>query len=216
MRNRAYGELLEKAKANSESSRRGAQQKLRMEEFRELSGGMIGPTRNSSRGGDTKTKMRIGTMIIDLTDSHGVDVMAIQETRLKKELEPAAKGWAKRRGCSMTAEKCYSGRTGNDEGGVCILSKLPVQQVRMSDNRYIRGTSCCRASKKRRGHTTLRVWSCKQHRTGDGDEPWQCGLKPSRRTGGHVDHMIHCNNTRIDHREAVEGIADKGNKWPEV
>ena len=63
-----------------------------------------------------------------------------------------------------------------------------------------------------------------------GDEPWQCGLKPSKPTGRHADYMIHSNKTRIDHREAVEGIADhtcilydtptadcdRGSRWPEV
>ena len=62
-----------------------------------------------------------------------------------------------------------------------------------------------------------------------GDEPWQCGLQPSRPTGRHVHFAIHSNNTRIDDRE-VEGIADhscilydtpvtdrdRGSRWPEV
>ena len=40
-----------------------------------------------------------------------------------------------------------------------------------------------------------------------GDEPWEYGLKPSRPTGQRVDFAIHGNNTRIDHREVVVGIA---------
>ena len=44
---------------------------------------------------------------IDMMNNHGVDVMAIQETRLKEELEPATKAWAKRRGCRIMAEQCH-------------------------------------------------------------------------------------------------------------
>ena len=39
----------------------------------------------------------------------------------------------------MTAEKCVSSSTGTDEGGVCILSKLPVQPVQMSGNVLFEG-----------------------------------------------------------------------------
>ena len=46
-------------------------------------------------------------LIIDMMNNHEVDVMAILETRLRQELEPAAKSWAKRRGCSMVAQQCY-------------------------------------------------------------------------------------------------------------
>ena len=130
---------------------------------------MTGPTRTSWRGGGAKTKMRMDTMNVGTVRGKMdliIDLKAmVQETRFTKELEPAAKGWAKRRGCSMTAEKCYSGRTGTGEGAVCILSKLQVQQVQMSGKHYIRGTSRCRASKEGRRHATahrLRVWTRRQ------------------------------------------------------
>ena len=78
-------------------------------------------------------------LIIDTMNSHGVDVMATHETRLKKELQPAAQGWANRRGCSMVAEQCYISKAGTDEGGVCIISRLPVQQVQMSGRSIYEG-----------------------------------------------------------------------------
>ena len=80
----------------------GGQTKLRIEELGELRQGIIDQTKTSSRGGGAKTKMRIGAvnvrtvrrkmdLIVEMMEHHGVDVLAALETRLKKELEPAAK-----------------------------------------------------------------------------------------------------------------------------
>ena len=73
-------------------------------------------------------------LIIDMMEHHEMDVLAVQETRLKKELETAAKIWAGRRWYSLTAEKCFTSRNVSDDAGVCIFSKFPVQQAQMSDN----------------------------------------------------------------------------------
>ena len=119
------------------SLRGGGRTKLRIEEFQEPGQDVTDQFMTSSRGGG-KSKLRIGSvnvrtvrgkmdLIIDMMEHHQMDVLAVQETRLKKELETAAKSWAGRRGYSMTAEKCTTSRTGSDDGGVFIFSKFPVQ-----------------------------------------------------------------------------------------
>ena len=79
------------------------------------------PDQNQLERRNAKTKMRIGTMnvrtvrekmdlIIGMMDSHWVDVMAIQETRLKRA-----------RTSGKTLGQATMLQPGNDEGGVCVL-----------------------------------------------------------------------------------------------
>ena len=203
-------------------------------------------------------------LIIDMMEHHEMDVLAVQESRLKKELQTAAKSWAGRHGYSMTAEMCTTSRTGSDDAGVCILSKFPVQPAQMSDNVVYQGrVVAVRARRERNpplfivcvyGHASdlfqaLTGMGEDYVAIGDwnravdespmfkfiangmvryGDEPWQHDLEPSRLGGRHLDYLIHNHNTRIDHRQAVTGVADhqcvfyktpgghydRGSMWP--
>ena len=118
---------------------------LRIEELREPKQGTIDQTKTSSRAGVRKQKLDLA--LIDMIEHHEEDDLAVQETRLKKELEPSATNWAKRRGYSVTAEKCTTRSAGSDDAGVCIiLSKFLVQQAQRSGNVLIEGREgrvCC-------------------------------------------------------------------------
>ena len=99
-------------------------------------------------------------LIVDMMEHHEMDVLAVQETRLKKELETAAKSWAAHRGYSMTAEKCTTSRTGSDDAGVCILSKFLVQPAQMSDNVVYKGRVVAVRARRERNPPLLIVCVC--------------------------------------------------------
>ena len=67
----------------------------------------------------------------------------------------------------MSAEKCHSSRTGTDEGGVCILSSLPAQQVQMSGNITCWGRVVA-VRARREGHTPLLIVCVHGHAANSG------------------------------------------------